>query len=490
MQFGVGESTFESASLTRPISIGRPGTEALAAKAQNAEPIQNMRSPDADSDPRLNLLLTDSVTCHGGDAAIVLSMVESLRRAFGDPHIRVLAHHVREVRRLYPGLESYSVLQDACGLDVRSKWPRRALKLCRNARVVVNAICARCFGAAPTFLLTKSEREVFSLYREADAVVSVGGGFLTDSYGIALWPRFFGYLTAVILGKPLFFYAQSMGPMQGLIFRSMYRWLFKRAALIIVRDGRSAEFLRGLGIREDKFVVTADEAIAGLGQFDARVPPCDCAMRPQDKRLNIGISVRRWKFPHRSDREELMAGYIEAVRQLCFHLVEGHGAQVTFISTCQGVPGYFADDSELALEIVNALPADVRKSVSVSRHFHHPLDLLAVMRRFDLFVGTRMHTAIMALLAGVPTVAVAYEHKSVDLFSRLGLGEFVLEMDAGKDVLESTVDSAFANADRVREEISGRLGPLRELSAQNAHLVKEALQPALEVAPASVRASM
>lgn len=444
----------------------------------------------ATSDSGLNLLLTDSVTCNGGDAAIVFSMVESLRRAFDNPVIRVLVHQVEEVRRLYPELDLYSVLQDACGLDIRSKWPRRAVKLSRNLRVALNALCSRYLGAAPTFLLTRAEREVFRLYREADAVISVGGGFLTDSYGLALWPRFFGYFAALIMQRPLFFYAQSMGPMRSRVFRIMYRWVFRRAALIVVRDDKSAEFLRGLGIPERKFAVTADEAIAGLAQFEPRAPRCDCGQRRPGAELNVGISVRRWKFPHRRDRKKLMADYIEAMRHLCVHLVERHSAGVTLISTCQGVPGYFADDSALADEIVEGLPAEARDSVSVSRHFHHPLDLLSIMRRFDLFIGTRMHTAIMALSSGVPTVAVAYEHKSVDLFSRLGLRDSVLEMAETKDELQAKVDSLIANADRMRREIPGRLEALRELSGQNACLVKEALLPTGDTARVSARASM
>lgn len=433
--------------------------------------------------------MTDSVTCNGGDSAIVLSMIESLRRAFGNPAIRVLVHQALEVRRLYPDLAAYPVLQDACGLDVRSKWPRRAVKLSRNFRVVLNALCARYLGAAPTFLLTRTEREVFGLCREADAVISVGGGFLTDSYGIALWPRFFTYVAALIMRRPLFFYAQSMGPMRSRVFRMMYRWVFRRAAFISVRDGKSADFLRGLGIPERKFAVTADEAIAGLDQFDARLPPCDCALERPGTELNVGISVRRWKFPHRKDRKKLMADYTAAVRDLCVHLVEKYRAGVTFISTCQGVPGYHGDDSELGAEVLRSLPENVKGSVSVSSHFHHPLDLLSIMRRFDIFIGTRMHTAIMALLSGVPTVAVAYEHKSVDLFNRLGLQEAVLDMDASKEELLGSVDSLISNADRISQEISRRLEPLKELSAQNPYLVKQALLPETEPALASAAAS-
>ncbi len=39
----------------------------------------------------------------------------------------------------------------------------------------------------------------------------------------------------------------------------------------------------------------------------------------------------------------------------------------------------------------------------------------------DLFLGTRLHSNIFALVAGVPVVAVAYQYKTFGLMEMIGL---------------------------------------------------------------------
>jgi colanic acid/amylovoran biosynthesis protein len=48
---------------------------------------------------------------------------------------------------------------------------------------------------------------------------------------------------------------------------------------------------------------------------------------------------------------------------------------------------------------------------------------------FDGLIATRMHAAILALSAGVPALGISYEFKTEELFRRMGLGEWVTDIE-------------------------------------------------------------
>ena len=106
-------------------------------------------------------------------------------------------------------------------------------------------------------------------------------------------------------------------------------------------------------------------------------------------------------------------------------LVRDKGAEVTFISTCQGIPEYWTDDSAVAAEFVTHLPSDVQPHVNVNRSFHNPHDLLEVLRSFDGVIACRLHMAILSICANTPVLPISYEPKFEDTFAELGVPELV-----------------------------------------------------------------
>ncbi len=106
-------------------------------------------------------------------------------------------------------------------------------------------------------------------------------------------------------------------------------------------------------------------------------------------------------------------------------LVTERDARVTFLSTCQGVPEYWAKDSDMARRIVDEIPEELRRNVLVDSNYHRPDELIASYGEFDLVIATRMHAAILALVAGTPVLPVAYEFKMRELFRTFGQVDLV-----------------------------------------------------------------
>ncbi|MFI6761353.1 polysaccharide pyruvyl transferase family protein [Micromonospora sp. NPDC050417] len=68
-----------------------------------------------------------------------------------------------------------------------------------------------------------------------------------------------------------------------------------------------------------------------------------------------------------------------------------------------------------------------------------------------LVIGTRLHAAVMAVVLGVPTVAIAYERKVHDAFVDLGLERFVVAPDVDVKTLHHTAVAAVDSPDLFRE---------------------------------------
>jgi colanic acid/amylovoran biosynthesis protein len=109
--------------------------------------------------------------------------------------------------------------------------------------------------------------------------------------------------------------------------------------------------------------------------------------------------------------------------------VRDHGKEVTFISTCQGVPEYAHDDSKTAKLIVSGLAPEIAEHVTVDAAFHTPEQLMAIARELDFVVATRMHMMIMSLCVGTPVLPIAYEFKTKEVAKRIGVEDVLLDID-------------------------------------------------------------
>jgi len=130
------------------------------------------------------------------------------------------------------------------------------------------------------------------------------------------------------------------------------------------------------------------------------------------------------------------------------------------------------------------MPEDVREQVQVDGLFHSPAAFVEAMGSYDLSIATRMHAAILALTAGTPVVPVAYEFKSRELFDRLGLGEFVCDVNSVTGpALAETVMGYIRGGHRTLAALQTGVKRERQSAAVGHGLLAEALIAALGATP-------
>ncbi len=366
-----------------------------------------------------NILITNAIALNGGDAAILHATIKILKVELGDD-ITITVHDMaaKASSHYYPAITFRS--------DIYSEavaWARGRVRPA-IAAIAVLAV-AGLMRIAPknrlTSRLPSSLRATLDDYLKADVVISSGGTYLVPHYSLA--SKLLDFLTAHLLGKPLVLFTQSLGPFRSIEHRVLLRYVLRRAVLILVRDERSRLYLDELGVPPARVQLCADAAFA-LARDDlprGHFPP-------PHQNWRIAISVRDW--PHfQAGAQSGMERYFASLAALVRALVERWGADVTFVSTCQGTPEYWTDDSRTADEIVERLPQALRDRVTIDRNFREPGKLIADLATYNLTIATRLHAAILSLCAGTPVLPISYEFKTAELFRRFGLGDATIDVE-------------------------------------------------------------
>jgi colanic acid/amylovoran biosynthesis protein len=367
------------------------------------------------------------VTLNGGDAAILEALVEIARRVWPDAELTIFdsqpsiaaRYHDHDYRRLF-----------------HHALPRVGRSLHERRLLAAAAMLGRGHRLPARAITTSEEWRSLEICERADLVISTGGTYLVEAYDLT--PRLFDLALYERLGKRVVFFAQSLGPFRDPVNRRALRRAFARSPLALLRDERSRGHLLELGVDPAKLHVVADAVFAIADE--AAIRRAGRRPLPAGGPGRIAISVREWKRFEKVGPEEGMARYEAAVAALATRLAR-EGAEVVFLSTCQGIPEYWTDDSALAARIHALLEPEASERVRVDRDFHSPRALTETLAGFDLVVATRMHMAILALVAGTPVLPIAYEFKTQELFERLGCLRWVLAMEeTTPETLETRYD--------------------------------------------------
>jgi len=293
--------------------------------------------------------------------------------------------------------------------------------------------------------------EVINALRGADMLISGGGSLLQDVTGVKNLVYYLGVVwLARLLGKPVFFYAQGIGPVKSRLGRKMAARVVNGVSAVTVRDEESRVDLLDMGVKKP-VTVTADPV---LGLDPERVSPGhgldilkEAGVELKGERL-AGVSVRPW--PGEQWRP-VLAGACDRLAQ--------RGLQVIFL------PMQHPADlqvSEAVAGMMNERSIILRRSCSVP-------EMLSVVSNLDLLVGMRLHSLIIAAVLGVPPVGIAYDPKVERFLARLGMKPAGSPGDLTVEALLRKVDSALALG---RRDILERVAPLRGKALETAEMVR------------------
>lgn len=386
-------------------------------------------------EPSRTVVINNIVALNTGDAAILDGIRKVIRAAQIGPFTeQLIDKQAPAVRKYYPHAR---IAQQFLGATPKRSLLQRIVAKFDRHRFFPRLRNQRAWLAshdpAWSLLLEVDGRRNRALLREADLIVSTGGTYLVENYDMT------SSLAQLALSTqseaPVVMFTQSLGPFRGAATRARLRHILPKIDLILLRDAKSLGYLQELDIPLPQTRIVPDAAFALADPKKIEV----ARHRPLNTALNVAVSVRYWAHYEGGGGQ---SGYFDAIRAAVTWLVRDKGADVTFLSTCQGVPEYWIDDSRAAAEIVASLPDDVRQRVRIDSAFHTPATLMQQLAEFDLVVATRMHMAILSLCSGTPVVPIAYEFKTKELFEGMGFPTWTQDINT---ITGETLSAAIDN---------------------------------------------
>lgn len=405
-----------------------------------------------------------------GDAAIVITMVQALRKYIPEAEISLISYtpevdslkyknYKIEVLR---GLRVSESARITKGITIFSQWIRRSL-----------------WGVLYSFLkkdirwLKGQDREVLDKYAQNDIIVSCGGEVIWGNAGYILnnlLEIFFGKL----LNKPVVIYAHSIGPFNGKLAELIARVFLNQADLITLREWISKEYLRIIKVTKPPIIVTADSAF----MLHPVSPPKAKELLFKEgidlKRMHVGMTFRRWIFPNSEYPEVKHKKYVTEMSKIVDYIIERLRAVIVFMPQVIVANSGMEDDRTVAQEIFQLL--NNKNDFKMLIKDFSPEELEGIIGQMDLFIGTRMHSNIFALSMYVPTIAIGYRHKTIGIMKMLGMEKYVCDISNIKfeDVVQK-VEDALVNRENIKNRLKVEMKKIRNRALYNAELVKNCL---------------
>lgn len=292
--------------------------------------------------------------------------------------------------------------------------------------------------------------------KKADLLISGGGSLLQDVTGPLSIPYYLGVSAlAKLIGTPVVFYAQGIGPVNGWLNKKLIKSIANRVDLITLRDEDSEVFLDELGVHQAPVTVTADPV------FSMRAGSHNLTYGREylntlglgDEQNIIGVSLRPWS---RFDDAQL-AEFLDSLAAM------GHSILL--------LPLQFPED----LNQVKRVRALMAQPSFIADKPMGSADLIGLISYFKVLVGMRLHSLIFAACAGVPFEGIAYDPKVDSLLALFGKQPII--SGAAFDINSALValDQTLQNAMPASEDVRSRADELKVKSDNTARLVLSVL---------------
>jgi len=367
----------------------------------------------------MNVLVINQCSTNKGDRAVLFFVLRELARS-GVGQITVSASNPEywEDKPDFPGMAVRVIpwgwdISRKKGVGFLGKVIHRVQKLILPRLIhfplMRNALIA---GKRPWYLRFIVNRQYIEAIEQAELVLSTGGHHITTMFvQDVVTPQIFDMVVALLYGKPLMLWSQSIGPFDFKSAKSkmMVQKILAGAGQIFIRDDASAHQIRKMGVSLER-VSRTFESVFGL---------CDVVKsraRPSERPPVMGVAVYVYVRANRLKEHE---NYTRSLAPLIDHAIEA-GYKVRFF------PMELAGTDQACIEaVINSI--DKKENCEILEGFPGTLDHLDAVAQCKVFVGHKTHSQIFSLVAATPLLAIAYHKKTRDFMAQFGLEEYCVD---------------------------------------------------------------
>jgi coenzyme F420 hydrogenase subunit beta len=417
---------------------------------------ETLRRIESAGNEPIKIVITNSHANNRGDEAAQRSMINSLRAFVPNAQFTVLT--------ISP--DGLSLQEDVTVLKTFS-----ASKI--MGFIIILWAFFRALGIRlPTF--RKRKLEVVKKMANADIIISAPGGpYIGDLYSShEIREHLFHIYLSKILRKPVMIYAPSMGPFNSRKRNTLRRYLLNKVEIITLRDHISKEYLVSLKLTRPLVYLTADSAFQDTinvekGKIES-IMLAEKIIDHQDEIPNrkplIGITPTgpQWNFRNSPNSQEQQKDYNKIIAKTINYLVDKFDATIVFFPQLYGKN----DDIPLINEIISFV--DKKDAVRILSNKWDSEIQQAIISQMDIVIGNRYHSVIFALKAEIPTICLAYEHKSVGIMQAAKLEEYIIKItDLTYELLVDKINQVWNQRQKIRKVLRAQIPEIRKLSLKN-----------------------
>lgn len=313
-------------------------------------------------------------------------------------------------------------------------------------------------------------QDSLQLLNDVDAVFSIGG----DLYSLGPMGGYspFSFMkfgdAARRQGLVYVLWGASIGPFPA---NSKAEQVLKKhlngLSLITAREPVTVDYLQSLGIR-DNVVPCADPAFVVASEIKAE-------RTPQRNSLNIGINLSPFSTRYtKYSMEETIRLHSRTVEGL----IKEFNTRIVLIPHVVCDFNEVDDDLRYLRRVKQAIELEYQNEVSLLDDDKGFVDTKNELIKCDLVIAARMHCAINALSARVPTILVSYSPKAVGMCQYVyGNGDWVISVDefTTKHALENKIRLMMNQESEIRAYLDKRIPEIQ----QDAHRPMQRLRELL-----------
>jgi len=433
------------------------------------EAIEHLNEPKDLEGDGPNIVITNSHANNRGDEAAQRSMINSLKQLVPDAKFTVLT--------ISP--EGLDLQQE----DVKILRTFSASKI-KGFIIVLWAVIRALGIRLPTF--HKRPLKALEEMANADVIISAPGGpYFGDLYtSHEIREHLFHIFLSKILRKPVMIYAPSMGPFNSRRRNILRRFLLNKVEIITLRDQISKDYLDTLKLTHPLIYLTADSAFQDTINIDRdQIEAIMLAEKiidhqneiPNRKPL-VGITPTgpNWNFRGSANPQEKQECYNKIIAKTIDYLVDKFDATIVFFPQLYGN----SDDVPLINEIISLV--DKKDAVRVLSNKLDSEIQQAIISQMDFVIGNRYHSVIFALKAEIPTVCLAYEHKSLGIMQAAKLDKYVIKItDLTYELLIDKISQVWNQRQEIRKVLRAQIPAITKLSLMNSVFATALLRCAL-----------
>ena len=236
--------------------------------------------------------------------------------------------------------------------------------------------------------------EIYKELLKCDGLISGGGSLFQDVTSSRSILYYTGIIwLAKLAKKPIFIYAQGVGPIEKKSNRKIVGKFFNKVDYITLRDKESKVLLNAIGVRKDIDIVPDPVMGFNIENYE---------FKPPEYYTNddyITVSIRDWK---KNNSE-----FQKNIALTCDKIIES-GINVVFI------PMHGEHDEKISIEVANMMKYNAKvlsKNLTME-------EKMMYIKESKLMIGMRLHALIFAATVGTPMIGISYDPK-IDSYLKL-----------------------------------------------------------------------